>query len=223
MSSFNAVKAKSPIGEFSWVTVSGQGKLNYNKDGYVYQVVQTIHKDVAAPFIAEIDAVLDQCPKDLKIRSRGYKPVWKALEDHDNLKAGQMFVETDDRRRTDKDELTDFYMFSYQTKTTFSDGKTKEIGVYNSKGHKVDLGERLVGNGSMGRVSCKIKPYVNGRASGVSLYLNGIQITKFVEFQGDSFDALEGDFDGFDNDDLSGDFTETQTSVQVSKEDTISL
>ena len=93
--------------------------------------------------------------------------------------------------------------FNFKTNAVFADGSQNKVGLFDSKGKKVDLGDKLIGNGSTGRVKGVASSYESGANAGVTLYLNSVQIMKFVEYEaGDSFDALDGDgFTGIELDD----------------------
>lgn len=200
------IKIITPVGPLSWVQITGQGKLNYNEDGYNYVSTLTLDKKTAEPLIAQIDEIAKGCPADKKFKSNGYRAVFVD-------KDGNQFVETDNRSFDAKagDKETDLLAFSFATRTKFDDGKPTVIGVYNAKGDKVVLGDRLIGNGTIGSVSAKGKVYVNGKNTGVSLYLKAIQIVKYVPYDGDAgfaaVDADEDAFTGFDeaNDDFQSD------------------
>ena len=73
-----------------------------------------------------------------------------------------------------------------------------EIPIGNAKGNRISLGGKKIGNGSFGSITGAAGVYDAGKgAQGVTLYLNAIQITKFVEYiQEAGFDAQEGDFEG---------------------------
>lgn len=196
------VKIVTPVGPLSWVQITGQGKLNYNEDGYNYVSTLTLDTETAKPLIAQIDEIAKGCPADKKFKSNGYRPVY--LD-----KDGNQFVETDNRAFDEKngDKKTDLLAFSFATRTQYDDGKPTVIGVYNAKGDKVVLGDRLIGNGTIGSLSGKGKVYVNGKNTGVSLYLKAVQIVKYVPYDGDAgFAKVEADdaFTGFDeaNDDF---------------------
>lgn len=194
------VKLVSPVGSLQYVHISGQGKQNYNEDGYEY--VATIYLDKSKPevkaFMEQIDEIRSGCPKDKTMQAEGYKTVYADEE-------GKLFVETDNKK-FDKElhKETGLISVQYKTKTTFTDGKTKKIAVYNAKGKKVELGERRIGNGTTGALSGASEVYVNGKKTGVSIYLSSVQVVKFVEYVDDGgFAEQEGDFDGFDDE---GDF-----------------
>lgn len=194
-------KVITPVGVLSWVQITGKGKLNYNEDGYNYVATLTLTKEQAAPLLAQIDEIAEGCPKALKVKSKGYRPVF--LD-----KDGNQFVETENREFDEKagDKETDLLAFSFATRTSYDDGKPTVIGTFNAKGVKVNLGERQIGNGTVGSISGKAKVYVNGKNTGVSLYLKAIQIVKFVAYDGDAGFAavdVEDGFEGFDEADDS--------------------
>jgi hypothetical protein len=190
------VKILTPVGPLSWVQITGQGKLNYNEDGYNYVATLTLDEETAKPLIAQIDEIAKGCPADKKFKSNGYRPVFLDKDD-------KQFVETDNRVFDEKngDKKTNLLAFSFATRTKYDDGKPTIINVYNAKGVKVVLGDRLIGNGTIGSISGKGKVYVNGKNTGVSLYLKAVQVVKYVPYDGDAgFAAVEADdaFMGFD-------------------------
>lgn len=190
------IKVATPVGELHYVNISGQGKENYNEDGYEY--VATVYLDKTKPevveFIAKIEDVKLSGPKDKSLQTSGY---FDLFEDEE----GKLFAHTDKKTGG---KPTNFIGARFKTKTTFSDGKPKKITVYNAKKKVVELGERRVGNGTIGAISGAMELYTNGKKWGISLYLNAIQIVKFLEYVGDAgFEDQEGDFEGFDD---SGDF-----------------
>ncbi len=213
------VKIITPVGPLSWVQITGKGKENYNKDGFNYVATLTLDKKTAEPLLAEIEEIAKGCPATLKVKSKGYRPVFVD-------KDGNQFVETENREFNEKagDKPTDLIAFSFATRTTFDDGKPTVIGVYNAKGDKVTLGERLIGNGTIGSISGKGKVYVNGRNTGVSLYLKAVQIVKYVPYDGDAGFAAVDDADAFTGfDDANDDFQKSEpdaapaTEVQKTK------
>ena len=69
--------------------------------------------------------------------------------------------------------------------------------MFNSKAGKISLGDKKIGNGSVGRISGKMKRNENGKDISVSLFLNGVQINKFVEYVDDGGFEADDDEDGF--------------------------
>lgn len=213
-----AIKVTTPKGELHWVNISGQGKENYNQDGYNY--VATIHLagEAAEGLKAKIDEVLGEVPKGKTIKSTGYRKVYKDSD-------GKLFSPTkvrtirteagtdEDGNAYGPDEETDIMAFTFTTRTTYGDGKPKEVKVYNKDAKRVNLGDRKVGNGSEGCISGKMERFERGKEVGVSLFLNAIQLTKFTEYAEDAgFDQQDGEFDGV-SDEETGFTGETDTET----------
>ena len=100
--------------------------------------------------------------------------------------------------KNDEPTYTDEIAINFWTGAAWPDGKPHVIDIYNAKGNKISLGGKKIGNGSFGSISFAASIYDAGKGSqGVTLYLNAIQLTSFVEYtQEAGFGAEEGDFDG---------------------------
>jgi len=114
----------------------------------------------------------------------------------------------------DNPTLTGETVFAFWTGAVWPDGKPHEIAIYNAKGSKIALGGKKIGNGSFGAISGAMSIYDAGKgAQGVTLYLNAIQVTQFVEYSQDAgFGEEEGDFDG-----VATDFEGTTASEDVAQ------
>lgn len=174
------VKIVTPVGDLLWVHISGQGKLNYNKDGREYVATVRLSGKPAEELKAAIDAVYDEDhTSKYNLRSKGYKEL-----------------------KGEDGKLTGEIDFNFKTQTTFQDGTQKTIQVFNKNAEKVSLGSKKIGNGSRGAISGSAQYYINGKEDGVSLWLNSVQLTKFVEYEDNGgFAKAEGD---------DGDFTGVQ-------------
>ncbi|PIR06657.1 MAG: hypothetical protein COV55_02785 [Candidatus Komeilibacteria bacterium CG11_big_fil_rev_8_21_14_0_20_36_20] len=210
-------KITTPVGELSYVHISGQGKRNYNDDGYVYQATIVMDKSKAEDLIEKIEVCLGNVQANETVKSKGYKEL---RQDEDGVYAPN----TKTSERDKKSKPTGKVAFQFSTKTSFGDGKSKEIGVYNSIGKRVELGGRKIGNGTQGAISGSIQRYSagnkNDKSVGVSLYLNNIQIFKFVEYKDDGgFESQEGGFVDFDekHDDMPTDETVVESNEAMSK------
>lgn len=187
-------KGEAGKGELWYVNIAGQGKKNYNEDGFEYTATLRVKKD------SELATNLKKAIEDfynenhggntkLKCRSLGFRDVMTKDEDGNGVE-------------------TDFIDFQFKTKTTFVNKKTgKEenarIKVFNSNAQEVSLGSKKVGNGTIGAISGQAGYYSdNKKEDGVSLYLNNIQIFKFIEYVSNGgFSKAEGDFDGVEDSD----------------------
>ena len=202
-------KITTPRGELEWVTISGEGKENLSgKLQYLASVIlpadDAIFDKIAAYWEAEK-------PKSFKrpAKSLGVYPVYTTSSELDE--DGKPVKVLDESRR----KLT------FKTGTTYPSGDPKKIQVYNAKAQKVELGDRSIGNGSLGQVSGAMGVYLNKSKTGsvvdagVTLYLNAIKISKLEEFSQDSGfgaddDAGDDAFTGADESGFVGDTDEAR-------------
>jgi len=191
-------KIVTPVGELAWVFITGQGKKDLNdKDRFCASVKYPA--DSAA--LKSVQAVL--------------KEFW----DNNKPKGKARPKSTGIKEELDKQgDPTGFFLVNFWTGTTFPDGSPKVVKTYSSKGTEVALGGKKIGNGSRGAISGVAAIYQNGPNCGVTLYLNAIQLTKFVEFTDDAgFGAVEDDDeDGWTGDDLNEDGFEAQDDPEPS-------
>lgn len=196
------VKTKSPKGELSWVNISGEGKANMN-GAMQYVATLIIDPKNNEEHKAYIDQI-DEFWADNKPTFMGAKRKPKSLGYYfcDPLRdaEGQPIKDDEDKVKYDPEGRV---AVQYKTATTFPDGSTKLVRVFNAKASEVALGKKKIGNGSIGFVSGAMDIYVvkDGKGkemdAGVTLYLDAIQLTKFVEYSADAgFDAVE-DEDGW--------------------------
>lgn len=175
-----AERMVTPKGELAWVFITGTGKKDLNdNDRFVasvkYKVDSAEHK--------KVEAILSEFWEENKPKGRKQKSNGLRLEEKDGKETG-------------------YVLLSFWTGLTFPDGKAKVIKTYNAKGAEVALGNKKIGNGSIGSISGAMAIYDSGPAAcGITLYLNAIQLTKFVEFKQDAgFEATE---DGWTGEDLN--------------------
>jgi hypothetical protein len=171
-------KAKfvTPKGTLKWVFISGRGRKNLNG---VEEFTASVEVPIAEAKEAmeSIDALwAAEKPKGAKEpKSTGY--------------------------RVSEDGKT--VSFTLKTKTTYPNGEGKQVRVFNAKAEQIILPDNTrIGNGSRGRLSGVAAVYDAGVAArGVTLYLDAVQLTKFVEYkEGSDFGADdEDDFEGFAN------------------------
>lgn len=183
----NKINVQSPIGTLMYVMVTGQGKENFEGDGYDYQACVDVPESEADQFIDQIeDFVEDNAPKNGERAGVFYR----TSEDDDTIDDGMV-------------------RFTFKTQTEFTDRKGNvkdtEVAILDAAGTKVKLPEgKLIGNGSTGRAIGTAVIWERGNRKkteyGVSLYLNKVQIKDFVPYEGETVDAIEGgSFNGFDD------------------------
>lgn len=203
----------TPVGELHYVQISGQGKLNYNEDGYVYTATINLTGEAAEELKAKCDEVVGEIAKGENLKTRGYRELLKDAEG--------IYTPTSNTKERDADaEKTGIIAFTFSTETTFADGKTKKISVYNSANPptRINLGDKKIGNGSKGAISGRLRRYKKGKDVGVSLFLNAVQLVEFKEYVDDAgFGAQEGGFLG-DNESFDTSNAETEVVNDVKTE-----
>jgi hypothetical protein len=149
----------SPRGELRWVTISGKGKTDLNgRDIYTADLI--VSAEEAKPLVDAIAELWESGkPKGAKDpKSTSYKVL---------------------------DDGT--YKFVFKTSTKYPSGDDKKISVFDAKARPTDLGDKRIGNGSIGRLAGAIAIYDAGVAArGVTAYLDSVQLLKLVEYSGGS-------------------------------------
>ncbi len=182
------INTQSPIGKLMYVMVTGQGKENFEGDGYDYQTCVDVPEADADKYIDEIEDFVEEfAPKNGERAGNFYR----TSEDDDTIDEGMV-------------------RFTFKTQTEFTDRKGNvkdtEVAILDAAGTKVKLPEgKLIGNGSTGRAIGTAVIWERGNRKktefGVSLYLNKVQIKDFVPYEGETVDAIEGgSFSGFGDD-----------------------
>jgi len=213
---------RTPKGIINWCIISGEGKLNMSgKLKYTTDLVLPTDSDEAKNLISFIDNIWEEnkpakWPAKRPPKSTGYRPERRPVLDADGDKQYG-----DDGKVIS--ELTGNTVFTFGTDTTYPSGDEKKIQVFNAKGNKVDLGSRKVGNGSEGRVAGAAGVYeiVDPKSkavsdAGVTLYLNSIQLTKFVAYSGEEQWDADEDAEGWTGEDESEGW-EGESGEEVSK------
>ncbi len=203
------VPVVTPVGDLQFVNITGQGKQNYNEDGYEYTATVNLTGDDAEGLKAKILEVLGECPKGKTVKSTGFRELMKDAE-------GTYTPTSNTKDRDAKAEKTGITSFTFKTGAVFADGRPKKVAVYNTAAKKVDMGDRLIGNGSKGAISGKLQRNERGKEVMVSLFLNAIQLTEFIAYEGDAgFAAQEGGSFAAPTDGETG-FTGTQAEAPAS-------
>lgn len=195
---------KTGKGELRWVNITGEGKENQSgKMKYTADIVMPEDCPAAVELKAKLDDFWkENKPKGFKGKRKtaGYRLEETPVLDEEGNKQYEE-VDGDEVLITEK---TGNIIFTFSTDTTFAkSGDKKVVKVYNAKGSPVSLGDKKIGNGSEGYIGGAMGIYgpIEGSA-GVTLYLNSVKITKFVEFTGgdDNWEAEDGDgWTGEDN------------------------
>lgn len=210
-------KAVSPFGVLAWVKITGEGEKNQSgKLQYLASIIlDPKNNETDAAYIAEIDTFWEENrpPEKRKPKSLGYY-----LNDPLLDKDGNKQYDDDDHIIRDPDGKV---IVTYKTGIVFPDGKAKVVKIYNSKNKVVSLGDASIGNGSEGHISGAMGMYIvktKGKvtSAGVTLYLDAIQLKKFVEYTGGDagFESSNEDDGGFTGVDEDAGFTGEETSTK---------
>jgi len=182
---------KDAKGKLMWMFIDGEGKKDLQGNPKFTAQVELTPEE-AAPYIAEVEEYWEE----------NRQPGWKyskaeATKLKDPKLAGTPkpahslgFLENEDGN----------FVFNFKTNPTYADGTAKVIDIYNARASKISLGGKKIGNGSLGALSGIMDVYDGGGNQGVTLYLNAVQLTKFIEFSQDAgFETQEEGFEGVDN------------------------
>jgi hypothetical protein len=199
----NAIeKTKSPKGELLWVTITGEGKENLNGTmQYKAELVLDPNtNDDHAAYLAKIDEFWE-ANKPAGFKKKAKSLGWY-LNDPILDKDGEHVLDEDGEKTYVAIKDGGKVRLSFKTATTFPDGKEKVVKTYNSKARRIELGDVSIGNGSIGYVGGAMGIYTvkdkSGKKvidAGVTLYLDGIMLTKLVKYEGGDvgFDAEADD------------------------------
>ena len=195
-------KFTTPKGNLKWAFVSGKGKEQDNGDFKYSVVVKVAETD---PKAVEAMKAIDAFWEENRPKASKANPKSKAYKFEENDETG---------------EKTGFVLFSLSTKTSFPSGDKKVVKIFNAKPpvKEVSLGDKKIGEDSLGKGIGSLSIYEYKGSFGTTLFLDAIQLFKFVEYVGGvSASELEGDEDAedleFDDGIPSGDGEDTDTET----------
>lgn len=160
----------TPIGTLCWMHITGEGVDNYNKDGKEYSGSIILDKETGDKLKATMLAFWVE-----------HRPAsHKANAEPDNLLIRDEMIKNEDGSKTSTGKV----VFTARTKTTWPSGDKVKITLKGKKNNEISIGNKQIGNGSVGRIAADISIYINGRKAGISLFLKGIQLLKLIEYTG---------------------------------------
>lgn len=203
----------SPKGELRWIFITGDGKEDLNGNPRYSASIYFKKDDPEIKAFQKTAEAFWEANKPKGAKKAKSIGVYIELKEKDSDKVTISSI----TQPYDKDEYveTGYVCINAWTGIKNQDGSPKRVKTYNAKGSEVSLGSKTIGNGSIGRLGLMMGIYENGPNAGVTLYLNGIQLTKFVEYSaGANFAADEDEEDGFTG--VEGDFDSVaETSEEV--------
>lgn len=195
-----SLKINTPVGNLDWVFINGNVKQDLNgNDRYSASLTLPEDSAEAKQFIAALE---DFWKENKPKTARKAKSIGVYYRVKDLVKSAELgtdkFTQVSITAPYDESEFqkTGEIIVNAWTGITWPDGKEKVITTLNAKGAKVALGDKKIGPGSIGRLGVAAGIYENGANVGVTLYLNAIQLAKFVAYEGG--DETMGDIDGGD-------------------------
>ena len=190
---------KTPLLPLSWVNISGQGKLKMNADddgkpsNYNYTAT-VIYPD-------EKTMLVDKKKFDTFWREN--KPQGCTKQNYDMFKPEMVAdLDADGNEQHDEDDAlikkpTGRWTLAAKTVTVWpKDNKPNKVKVLRANGNPLDLGDKAIGEGSIGVIHGQVGINVYAGNEGLAFYLNAVQLKKFVEYTGS---------DDVDTDDLGSD------------------
>ncbi len=158
----------TPKGNLKWAFVTGQGKETEKGSGkFKYQVVVAVPEEEAKEAIAHIDQFwAENRPKGSKAKAKTM--AYKYEEDEET------------------GEPTGIVYFGMSTVTKFPSGDPKIVKIFTAKKpiREVSLGDKKIGDESLGRGIGTLAIYEYNGSYGTTLYLDAISLSKFVEYVG---------------------------------------
>ena len=160
----------TPKGNLKWTFVTGQGKETEKNSGkYKYSTVVKAHED--APGVKEAIKVIDDFWTENKPKAAKPRPKTTAYKYEEDEETG---------------ERTGYVYFSMSTATTFPSGDPKVVKLFTAKApvREVQLGDKKIGEESIGKGIGSLAIYEYEGSFGTTLYLDAISLSKFVEYVG---------------------------------------
>ncbi len=194
---------KTPLLPLEWISITGQGKLKMNKDAssedpkdysytatVVYPDEESMKKD---------KAIFDKFWRE-------NKPQGLTKQNYTMFKE-EMVPTLDAAGKEQKDEddaiikhASGRWTLAAKTLTQWPDGKPNRVKTLRANGNPLDLGDKQIGNGSIGVLHGSIGINAFAGNEGLAFYLNAVQLKKFVEYSGaDDVESDDlGDDEGLD-------------------------
>lgn len=161
-------------GELRWVFVTGNGVPRSDDDDTPVYRASIVYPDIdsAKKYID----ILKELWKESGNKGKPTYPGYKMLVDQETgEETGEVSFQA--------------WTFVENKKT----GKKKSIPIYDARNRKVNNPESLrIGNGSIGSLAVVAKPYSKKTSKGISLYLQGLQLIKYIPYEPDfGFEEVE--------------------------------
>ncbi len=211
---------KTPLLPLSWVSITGDGKLKMNRDGSNGPSDYNYTATVIYPDEASMKA--DKQTFDTFWREN--KPKGCTKQNYDMFKPEMApDLDKDGNEQFDEDDAlikkaTGRWTLAAKTLTAWpKDGKPNIVKVLRGNGNPLNLGDKEIGNDSIGIIHGAIGINAYAGNEGLAFYLNAIQLKKFVEYTGADDVAVDdlGDDEGMEGVDIDAADVSTEDLPQV--------
>jgi len=206
---------KTPLAPLRYLTTAGQGKMKYDP-------TNKLDKNDPASYEYTATAILTKAQKDviepiLKNFWNENKPAGITKQKYTLLKEE---METTNEKDEDGDAIkkaTGFWLLQAKTNAVWPSGDKNTIKIMRGNGSPLNLGEKRIGDESVGVLHGEIAINAFGGNEGLLFYLNGVQLRKFVEYTGGTIETedLEGEDEGMDDLDMPAEPIETPNTPDV--------
>ncbi len=199
---------KTPLAELEYVQVSGQGKLRYDPNNILDKDDAASYQYVATAVLSKDQA--DEVKKEILTFWKDNKPAGATKMKYDLVKP-QMVKVLDahgNEQETDEGDIlkkeTGKYLIQAKTITQWQDGKPNNVKILRANGSPLNLGDKQIGNESIGVLHGTLVVNAFKGNEGVNFYLNAVQLKKFKPYEGAEDVAADdlGDDEGMDGIDI---------------------
>jgi len=208
---------KTPLLPLSWCNITGTGKLKMNREdnqdpaNYNYTATVTYPDEVS---MKADKAIFDKFWKENKpsgCTKQNYSMFKPEMKDVLGTDGKPTYDEDDAKIKTP----TGRWNLSAKTITHWPrDGKQNIVKVLRANGNPLQLGDKVIGEGSIGVIHGSLGINAYSGNEGLAFYLDAVQLKKFVEYTGGS----EVEADDLGADDL-GDLDDGIDAADVSTQD----
>ena len=196
---------RTPLLDLQWVVVSGQGKVKFqkedNKDPKNYEYQATV------VFPDEASMKIEKEKFDTFWREN--KPKGFTKQKYDMFKP-EMVPDLDANGKEQKDadgaiirKATGRWTLTAKTNIVWPEGKPNEIKLLRASGQPLYLGDKQIGNGSVGVLHGSVSINEFAGNEGLLFHLSGVQLKKFVPYEGSEIQADNlGEDEGMEDADM---------------------
>jgi len=188
------VKLSTKVGELKYVFIKGEGR-NQEIDPtatpnmcFTANVVFPKDSEQHKHILEGLNRAWEEYKKE-EPKAKGTLKSSSLKDEYIKDPKGEIDPETDEVRRIPTGNV----IVSAYTKTTWADGKSKIVKLFDGKGNDITVGyanvDWSIGEGSTGVLHTIAVGNTGGGNAKITLYLNAVQLGKLVKYEGDSIET----------------------------------